>query len=407
MLVEGGEAPVPVAFVREDGPRYRVLVAGLPFHIGRAADSNLVLADTRLKPWHAVVRMARGEYVITAAKGCVVRVNGRSVPFFALQPGDRVSFTAAGDGPVLRFQNRMADSFVPPGASFAEGWMAHPAFAAARGPLRYGEGRELKGSRHRRSWRVSDPETGADLAVKVLGRVRSTEDGDHYHRLISTLAGSRHPHIGSVVDGGLAPFEGHPTRWMALTWVDGTPLEEVIPQEGSLWPSSAILILRGLAGGLAHLHARGVVHGDVSPANVVVGRKNHAVLIDPGQAVLVDVPRAAPVGVIGTPGFVAPEAVLAGMAQPTPAADVYGLAALAYALLTGRPPAAGGDVLETLAQAGATPTRPSDLGVDLPAGLEDVLMHALNRDPGVRPRAPQLVRVLTRAATELGLAEES
>ena len=399
---------MPVAFVREDGPRYRVLVAELPFHIGRAADANLVLDDARLAPLHAVVRLARGEYVITPAKqDCSVRVNGMPVPFFALQPGDRVSFSEEEGGPVLRFQNRMADAFVPPGSSFAEGWMGHPSFAAARGPLRYGKGRPLKGSRQRRSWRVRDPETGAELVVKVLGRVRSGDDGDHFHRLVSQLAGSRHPHVGAVVDGGLAPFDGHPTRWMALTWVEGTPLEDTFLSEGALWPSTAVWILRGLASGLAHLHARGIVHGDVSPSNVVVGRRNHAVLIDPGQAVLAEVERPAAVGVIGTPGYVAPEAVLAGGAQPSLAADVYGLAALGYALLTGRAPAAGGDVLETLAQAAATPTRPSDLGVELPQGLEAVLMRALDREPGARPRAPQLVRALTQAAAELGLAEEA
>ena len=398
---------MPVAFVREDGPRHRVLVADLPFHIGRAADANLVIEDARIQPTHAVVRMSRGEYVIAPAKDGPLRINGRAVPFLALQPGDQVTFTEDGDGPVLRFQNRMADAFVPPGASFAEGWMAHPAFAAARGPLRYGKGRPLKGRHSRRSWRARDPETGAELVVKVLGRVRSSDDGDHYHRLISVLAGARHPHLAAVVDGGLAPFDGHATRWMALAWIDGTPLSELFDDEGALWPSTAVWILRGLASGLAHLHARGVVHGDVAPSNVVVAARNHAVLIDPGHAVLADVERPATVGVLGTPGYVAPEAVLAGRAQPTRPADVYGLAALGYALLTGRAPAAGGDVLETLAQAAATPTRPSDMGVELPRGLEEMLMRGLVREPAVRPSAAQLVRALTKAAKALGLAEEA
>jgi serine/threonine protein kinase len=94
--------------------------------------------------------------------------------------------------------------------------------------------------------------------------------------------------------------------------------------------------------------------------------------------------------VVGTPGFVAPEAVLAGGPPPTRSADVYGLAAVGYALLCGRSPAAGEDVLAALARSASRPPTPAELGIDVPAPLEKLLFQGLEADPRRRPSARRM-----------------
>jgi serine/threonine protein kinase len=127
------------------------------------------------------------------------------------------------------------------------------------------------------------------------------------------------------------------------------------------------------------------------------------VLIDYGQAVLIDAPGRASSAVVGTPGFIAPEEILEGRSAVSPAVDVYGLAAVGYALLTGRPPALGDDVLSTLSEALREPPRPRDLGVAVPEALEAVLLEGLAADPAARPDAAAFASALEFVGVQVGL----
>jgi serine/threonine-protein kinase len=328
----------------------------------------------------------------------------------ALRHGDEIQLAEpdVADTSTLRFENRMGEAFVPPGASLAAAWMAHPAFRdPEHGPARYGEGRALGGRDPARCRVVSEAGTARRLLVKVLGRVRGAEDGDEHLALLRALAGAPHPSLVPVVDGGLAQGAEGPVRWTATVWVEGISLRERLADEGALEPPAALAVLRDLSAALAWLHGRDVIHRDVSPANVVVTPTGRAVLVDPGQALLVNGAHVPGPGVVGTPGYLAPEAVLAGGAPLTQAVDVYGLAAVGYALFTGRPPATGHDLLEALAQAAAPPTRPRDLGVDLPPPLEAALLSALAPEPRARPSARRFERNLAFAEASLGLGGDA
>ncbi len=127
--------------------------------------------------------------------------------------------------------------------------------------------------------------------------------------------------------------------YLVMDWVEGKSLQQVLDERGD--PGLALGVvagyLRQAAEALDHLHAHDppVVHGDVKPSNLILTPRGQVVLVDFGVAVnQVAAHRIA----MGTRGYVAPE--LASDARPTPAADVFGLAATAYALLTGRTPAA-------------------------------------------------------------------
>jgi WD40 repeat protein/class 3 adenylate cyclase len=158
---------------------------------------------------------------------------------------------------------------------------------------------------------------------------------------------------------------------LVLDWVDGVDLAQLLARRGSpgLPLSSVLRWAAQAAEALSVLHRHGVVHGDVKPANLILDREGRVVLVDLGSS---SVPDGTGPGA-GTPGFRAPE-VSAG-SVPTPASDVYSLAASVFALLTGGPPT------------GAVPVW---AGID-PHGakrLEAGVRAGLAIDPARRPPTP-------------------
>ena len=401
---------MPVALLVKGRRPRRIPIVHDEIRLGRGVDVDVRVEDERAAPFHARIHLRSGEYLLGGNAGESVYVNGKRVPLMPLRHGDELRLVEPdlGEATTLVFENRLGHAFVPPGASLAEAWMAHAAFRDARyGPDRYEAGQALGGRDRARCRLVREEASVRRLLVKVLGPVRSAQHGDDHLGLLAALAGAPHDALVPLVDGGLARGRDGPVRWTATAWVEGTCLRDRLAAEGAVAPAAALRLLRDLASGVAWLHRRGVIHRDVSPGNVVVLPTGHAVLIDPGQALLVTATRAQGPGVVGTPGYLAPEAILGGQAPLTPAVDVYGLGAVGYALFTGRPPAAGQDVLEALAQAAAPTPRPRDLGVDLPPPLEAALLEALAPEPRARPNARQLERNLAFAEASLGLGDHT
>jgi serine/threonine protein kinase len=193
-------------------------------------------------------------------------------------------------------------------------------------------------------------------------------------------AAADHPNVARAVAAG----EEDGVRYLAVRYVDGTTAGERVRAGGPLRPADAVGVAAGAAAGLAHLHARGWVHGDVTPDNLVVGPDGAATVIDLGLAGRAGADPAA--GFRGTPGFAAPE-VLLGRGPADPRADVFGLGATLFYLLTGRSPypraSAAGLVLWLLA--GEARPRPR-LPPGWPDGLGPVVRRLLAADP--RDRYP-------------------
>jgi hypothetical protein len=397
---------VTLAFRRDGPPSGRVPMLQERFRIGRDAESDLFVPDRRVSRAHARVRMVKGEVMLSAEEGATVFVNGKRVPFFALQPGDRVDLLPPDALPPQRlvFENRLHGAFIPPGTSVVEAWLAHPAFAnGSDGPERYGvsaagappQGATVAGV---------DPATGRRLAVH-LGPPLLGIEVERAFLVAARLAGGAHPGLAHVFDVGAVPHERGPRAWRAIAWVEGRPAADLV----AAGPQTVGAVLRALvpvAYALAWLHRRGLVHRDVAPGNVMVSPAGRGVLIDFDQTRLLGTAAPAGAGVIGTPGFVAPEEVLEGSPTLAPAVDVYGLAAVAFALLTGRPPASGADVLETVARSAKAPPRPRDLGVDVPPEVEDLVAEGLASDPAARPSALAFARRLDALRAALGMVTE-
>jgi serine/threonine protein kinase len=235
---------------------------------------------------------------------------------------------------------------------------------------------------------------GRRVALKVALTVGGVVALAREARVLA-LAGS-HPDL--VATRGRVVASGRSV--LVLELLPGAPLDERLGRAGPLRPAEAARALAPVARALAHLHARGVVHRDVKPSNVVVRPDGRGVLIDLGLARGPD-ERPGRDGV-GTPAYMPCEQLRGGPVGP--AADVYGLGATLHEALTGRlphPAEEPGRLLALRVLGEVTP--PRALVADLPPALEALLRACLALRPGARPTADQVTRALEAAAcAELG-----
>jgi eukaryotic-like serine/threonine-protein kinase len=244
-------------------------------------------------------------------------------------------------------------------------------------------------------------------AVKLI-RPEQAGDPDllrRFEREVQATARLGHPNTVEVYDYGHAE-DG--TFYYVMEYLPGLTLDQLVKRHGPLPPGRAVHVLRELCGALREAHEAGLVHRDVKPGNVIVCRKGGVddvvKLLDFG---LVRPPAAegAAAGltqeglVVGTPDFMAPEQAL-GAAALDARCDLYSLGALAYFLLTGRPPFVGRSALEVLdAHAHQPPAPLSDHRPDVPADLAADVLRCLAKDPAQRfPDADSLDRALAECA---------
>ncbi|MEU6354127.1 serine/threonine-protein kinase [Streptomyces sp. NPDC047072] len=232
-------------------------------------------------------------------------------------------------------------------------------------------------------YRARQLAVGREVALKVDGRVLDTpRDRQRFMREV-TAAGqlSGHPHVVPVYDAGVLA-DNRP--YMVLELCPGGSLGERIRREGPLSVKEARDIGVGIADAVAAAHAAGVLHRDIKPGNILVNRYGGVALADFGLAAMPRPDRELSVTREAlTPAYAPPEAF--HRADPTPAADVYSLAATLYALLLGRPPhhpEDGGQL--SLAELIVRHTWPYPELPTVPTALNQVLRHALAADPTLR-----------------------
>ncbi|NRQ40937.1 protein kinase, partial [Nonomuraea sp. NN258] len=216
---------------------------------------------------------------------------------------------------------------------------------------------------------------GGLAAIKVI---RHDFDGDEavtrFRREVATLADVRSPYAAALLGAGLDA----PPYWLATAYVPGPTVSQAVDRWGPLPSGVCLRLLGGLAAALADLHGRGVQHRDLKPSNVILSPDGPR-LIDFGIARAVGQSTITRSGdIIGTPGYIAPEAV---RRQPvTPAADVFALAGTVAYAATGRPPFGGGEGVAILYR---TLNEELDLeGVE--AGLAGLLALCATKDPADR-----------------------
>lgn len=223
-------------------------------------------------------------------------------------------------------------------------------------------------------------------------------------QLTSTL---RNPNTIVVYDYGRTP-EG--VFYYVMEYLDGASLEELVTRTGPLPESRVVHILTGLSSALEEAHAVGLVHRDIKPGNAFVCRlgqhPDFVKLLDFGlvkdTVATGDVSATGVTTIMGTPLYLSPEAIVTPHTVDA-RSDLYALGAVAYFLLTGKPPFLGSSMMEVCAQHLHAPVVPPSqrLGRALEPALESLVLSCLEKDPTQRPAsARELLARLERVTLE-------
>jgi eukaryotic-like serine/threonine-protein kinase len=245
-------------------------------------------------------------------------------------------------------------------------------------------------------YRARQAQLGRDVAVKIDNRVLNSErDRRRFLREGHAAAKlSGHPNVVGVFDANITP---HGTPYLVMELCDGGSLADRIRQRGPLPAEEVRQLGIQLADALAVAHAEGVLHRDIKPGNILVDRYGTAKLADFGLAALLDAQGSSTVTRDAlSPSYAPPEAF--ALAQPTPQADVYSLAATLYDLLAGKPPRPVPWPIESFDHLGEVLRSPVPPVAGVPQQLHDVLARALHPEASVRTASAAQLRDELRAA---------
>jgi serine/threonine-protein kinase len=247
------------------------------------------------------------------------------------------------------------------------------------------------------------------VALKVLHpELSATLGHERFLREVEISARLQHPHILTLIDSGesLDPTEpaGGRVLYYVMPFVDGESLRARIAREHQLPVADVVRIMREVADALSEAHARGVVHRDIKPDNVLL-RGNHAIVTDFGIAKAVSEATGrhelTTVGVtLGTPTYMAPEQA-AGGPDVDHRADIYALGVMAYEMLAGEPPFTGVTPQSVLAAHITQEPQPLvSRRATVPTPLAAVVMRCLQKAPADRwQSAAELIAQLDTVTT--------
>jgi serine/threonine-protein kinase len=235
-------------------------------------------------------------------------------------------------------------------------------------------------------YRAHDSRLDRTVALKVLSIDRRADDSfrKRFLRESRLLASIDHPNIVPIYEADEADGE----LYIAMRFVAGPDLGRLIAERGALDAVQAVAIIAQMADALDAAHARGLIHRDVKPANILVVRGStpdgpvHAYLTDFGLTKMVGASAAlTEVGkFVGTPGYVAPEQIQGKKVDHR--ADIYSLGCVLYDALTGAVPFPRDSTLASLwAHVHEPPPQPSLARANIPVGLDAVIAKALAKDP--------------------------
>ncbi|MGE0710853.1 MAG: protein kinase [Planctomycetota bacterium] len=228
------------------------------------------------------------------------------------------------------------------------------------------------------------PARAEEVALKVLHGLEGSQR-QRFLREVRALRQLAHPGLIQVFDAG---SEGL-SLWCAMRYCPGGSLEDRLRARGPLRVDEALSLGLQLCAALGAAHAAGVIHRDLKPANILCDGEGRFVVTDFGlvkSTACAESQRLTRSGALqGTPGYWAPEQARGLAREASVATDVYGVGAVLYAVLSGRPPFRGESLIEVVV---ATLERPPDpLALqrgDVPKALERALLRCLEKDPAAR-----------------------
>ncbi|MEU6073527.1 serine/threonine-protein kinase [Micromonospora sp. NPDC047074] len=234
-------------------------------------------------------------------------------------------------------------------------------------------------------WRAEDTLLDREVAVKELRLPDGLSEAEHLalreRAIVEARAAGRLNHPGIVTIHDVLLEDGRP--WIVMGLVDGASLDAVVGEDGPLGPQRTAEIGADLLAALKVAHAAGVLHRDIKPQNVLLGRDGRAVLTDFGIAALVGATRGltGTGSVLGTLGYVPPERLTGRGAEP--ASDLWSLGATLYFAVEGRPAYDTDDPAELITAVLSRDPEPADRA----GALNPTLLGLMARRPDERPSA--------------------
>ena len=242
-----------------------------------------------------------------------------------------------------------------------------------------------------------DQKHNRKVAVKVMRpELAATLGADRFLREVQVAAQLSHPHILPMHDSG----ESDGVLYYVMPYVEGETLKERIAKEGQLSVNDAMRLGREVAEALAYAHARGIIHRDIKPGNILL-QSGHALVADFGIAralgdegeVLTKTGLA-----VGTPQYMAPEQAT-GEREVDGRADIYALGAVMYEMVAGEPPFTGPTARSIITRSLTEAPRSLTISrTGLSSAVDSAIMKALAKSPADRyANAGQMVTALDRA----------
>jgi DNA-binding NarL/FixJ family response regulator len=341
-------------------------VPAIPRFLEASAGAGIVVLTMNDDPAFASEAIAAGAsgYVLKEAADAelVEAVRGVARGDTYLNPRLGARLAAAGAAP--------ADEDLPVGSTFAGHRIDSVAGRGGMGVV----------------YRATDLTLERPVALKLIAssHARDPVFRARFERECRIAAAIDHPHVVPVLHAGAERGR----LYVTMRYVDGTDLHALLRDEGRLAPGRAVALVRQVASGLDEAHAHGLVHRDVKPGNVMIGRRGdaeHAYLTDFGVTLERDsgVHLTATGFAVGTADYMAPEQ--AQGAQIDGRADIYSLACVLFRGLTGVVPYDRTSEMDKLmAHIYEPPPSLLEVAPELPPQLAEVLVRALAKNPGER-----------------------
>ena len=229
----------------------------------------------------------------------------------------------------------------------------------------------------------TDTRLDRTVALKIM-HAELANDEDFVRRFVGearSVARLSHPNVVGVYDQGA---DGR-TLYLAMEYVPGRTLRDLLNERGSLQPREALDIMEGVLGGLGAAHAAGLAHRDVKPENVLLTAEHDVKVADFGLARMLAGTSQTKTGMlIGTAAYLAPEQVSRGVADAR--TDVYAAGVMLFEMVTGQQPhTADTPLAVAYKHVNEAVPAPSQLVDGVPAALDELVLRATSRDPDLRP----------------------
>jgi eukaryotic-like serine/threonine-protein kinase len=249
---------------------------------------------------------------------------------------------------------------------------------------------------------AEDEVLGRRVAIKILNDRHAGDDQfvERFRREAKNAAGLSHPNIVSIYDRG----EAEGTYYIAMEYLDGRSLKELIVQRGPAPVNVAIDYARQILAAIRFAHRHGIVHRDIKPHNVLVDGEGRLKVTDFGIARAGASQMTEAGSIIGTAQYLSPEQAKGAPVDQT--SDLYSVGVVLYELLTGVVPFSGETPVEiAMKHLSSPPEPPSTRRAEIPRELDFVVLRALAKDPADRYQgAEEMDADLARVARGAGVS---